>query len=58
MELAKKKWTAFCDYVYDIWVNVGFVQLLSYMVANPKLGKFTWGMRLGIYDTLQRIEKP
>ena len=53
---AKKLWTEFMNYGYDMWVNVGIVRVPSYTVVGPKVGKFSSFAYLSQWDCLAGIQ--
>ncbi len=55
---AKQYWTDFLNYAYDMWVNVGILQLPTYAVVGPNLGAFTSQKSTGIYYALSGIQHP
>ena len=53
---AKRMWTEFMNYAYDMWVTVGIVKVPSYLVVGPKVGQFTSNTHLSLYDALAGIQ--
>ncbi len=42
---AKADFTAFQNYAYTMWVNVGIQEMPTYLAVGPNLGKFTLVLR-------------
>jgi peptide/nickel transport system substrate-binding protein len=55
---AEQYWTEFQNYAYDMWVNVGVLEMPTYIVVGPELGDFTSIKSLGIYYLLSGIKHP
>ena len=55
---ARTDFTAFQNYVYTMWVNVGMLEMPTYMAVGPNLGKFTTFYAEGIYYVLSGIQHP
>jgi peptide/nickel transport system substrate-binding protein len=53
---SKQYWTAFLNYAYNMWVNVGILQMPTYSVVGPNLGSFTSQKSTGIYYSLSGIQ--
>ena len=53
---AKRMWTDFMNYGYDMWVTVGIVKVPAYNAAGPKVGKFTSNAHLSLWDALAGIQ--
>jgi ABC-type transport system substrate-binding protein len=53
---AKKMWTEFMNYTYDMWVTVGVVRAPTYVLVGPKVGPFASFAHLSLYDSLAGIE--
>jgi peptide/nickel transport system substrate-binding protein len=53
---AKKMWTEFQNYAYDMWVNVGICRVPSYVVVGPKVGEFTRNAHKSIQDSYAGIQ--
>jgi peptide/nickel transport system substrate-binding protein len=53
---ARKMWTEFMNYAYDMWVNVGIVRVPSYVVVGPKVGQFTSNAHLSIWDAAAGVQ--
>ena len=54
---AKQYYTDFLNYAYNMWVNVGIVQLPTYAAVGQKLGAFTGFRAQGIYYMLTGIQQ-
>jgi peptide/nickel transport system substrate-binding protein len=54
---AKKLWTEFMNYGYDMWVNVGVVKVPQYAIVNPKVGKFSSLAYMSVWDGLAGFQK-
>jgi ABC-type transport system substrate-binding protein len=55
---AKADFTAFQNYAYSMWVNVGTIEMPTYCAVGPNLGKFTSYYAEGIYYILSGIQHP
>jgi len=55
---AKADYTAFENYAYTMWVNVGICEMPTYAAVGPNLGKFTSYYAEGIYYVLSGIQHP
>jgi len=55
---AKQKWTKFREYGREMWVTAGFVEIPSYSVFGPKLGKISAYQILGLQDASNYLEHP
>jgi peptide/nickel transport system substrate-binding protein len=53
---AKKLWTEFMNYTYDMWITVGVVRVPTMMVVGPKVGQFTSFAHYSLYDSLAGIQ--
>jgi ABC-type transport system substrate-binding protein len=53
---ALKDYTAFIQYGYNMWVNVGVMQLPNYAVVGPKVGTIDGNIALGIWYCLNTIQ--
>lgn len=53
---AKKLWTEFQNYAYDMWVNVGICYLPNFVVLGPNIGEFTSNAYASLYDSLAGIK--
>ncbi len=53
---AKKLWTEFQSYGYDMWVTVGIIRVPTYLVVGPKVGQFTSNAHLSLWDALASIQ--
>jgi ABC-type transport system substrate-binding protein len=53
---AKKYWTEFQNYAYDMWVNVGILRTPTYVVVGPRVGAFTLNSHMSIQDAWVGIQ--
>jgi len=53
---AKRMWTDFMNYGYDMWVTVGIVKVPAYNAVGPKVGKFTSNAHLSLWDAAAGIQ--
>jgi peptide/nickel transport system substrate-binding protein len=53
---ARKDYTAFIQYGYNMWVNVGIYQMPSYAAVGPNVGKITGPIALGIWACANTIQ--
>jgi peptide/nickel transport system substrate-binding protein len=53
---AKQYYTDFQNYGYSMWVNIGIMQMPSYAVFGPNVGKVTPDVGRGIYAMLSTME--
>jgi peptide/nickel transport system substrate-binding protein len=53
---AMKDYTAFIQYGYNMWVNVGMVQVKSYAVCAPTVGDFQGPLYMGFWYYLNTIQ--
>jgi peptide/nickel transport system substrate-binding protein len=54
---ARKMWTDFMNYGYDMWVNVGVVKIPQYAVVGPKVGEFSSLAYMSVWDSLAGIKR-
>ncbi len=53
---AVKDYTAFMQYGYDMWVNVGMMQVKNYAVFSPAVGDILGPVYQGFWGTLNTIQ--
>jgi ABC-type transport system substrate-binding protein len=53
---AKRLWTEFTEYGYNMWVNVGIVRVPTYVVVGPKVGEWTSNAHMSWQDALAGIQ--
>jgi peptide/nickel transport system substrate-binding protein len=53
---AKKMWTEFMNYGYDMWINVGLVRVPQYAILGPKVGQFSSMAHVSIWDAVAGIQ--
>jgi peptide/nickel transport system substrate-binding protein len=54
---AKKMWTDFMNYTYDMWITVGVVRVPTYVLVGPNVGQFTSFANLSLYDALAGVQR-
>jgi peptide/nickel transport system substrate-binding protein len=53
---AKRLWTEFMEYGYNMWVNVGVVRVPTYVLVGPRVGKWTSNSHMSWQDALAGIQ--
>jgi peptide/nickel transport system substrate-binding protein len=55
---SKQMWTDFQNYAKEMYVNVGLIEMPSYMVMGPNVGKITDKWWVSFYDSWAYIQHP